>query len=90
MEETGNVIAFPQATDAVELRHLRAFVTVAEELNFGRAADRLHISQPALSRQVSSLEKLVGTELLRRSTHKVELTPRRGAPRPSSEGPGRH
>jgi epsilon-lactone hydrolase len=74
MEETGNVIAFPQAPDAVELRHLRAFVAVAEELNFSRAADRLHISQSALSRQVSSLEKLVGTELLRRSTHGVELT----------------
>jgi epsilon-lactone hydrolase len=70
----GNVLAFPQAPDAIELRHLRAFVAVAEELSFSRAADRLHISQSALSRQVSSLEKLLGCDLLRRSTHRVELT----------------
>ena len=70
----GNVLAFPQAPDAIELRHLRAFVAVAEELSFSRAADRLHISQSALSRQVSSLEKLIGCDLLRRSTHRVELT----------------
>ena len=69
-----NVLAFPQAPEAIELRHLRAFVAVAEELNFSRAADRLHISQSALSRQISSLEKLIGCDLLRRSTHRVELT----------------
>ena len=72
--EAANVLAFPQAPDAIELRHLRAFVAVAEELSFSRAADRLHISQSALSRQVSSLEKLIGCDLLRRSTHRVELT----------------
>jgi monoterpene epsilon-lactone hydrolase len=49
-------------------------VAVADELNFGRAAARLYLSQPALSRQISSLERLVGCELLRRSTHRVELT----------------
>src|SRR5918997_821413 len=68
------VLAFPQAPEAIELRHLRAFVAVAEELNFGRAADRLYVSQPALSRQVRGLEQLLGCDLLRRSTHSVELT----------------
>jgi acetyl esterase/lipase len=72
--EDGRLLALPRAPEAIELRHLRAFVTVAEELNFGRAAARLYISAPALSRQISSLEGLVGCELLRRSTHRVELT----------------
>jgi acetyl esterase/lipase len=62
------------APDGVELRHLRAFVAVAEELNFSRAANRLFVSQPALSRTVRTLERLIGCDLLRRSTHRVELT----------------
>jgi epsilon-lactone hydrolase len=73
-EERGRLLAFPQANEAIEMRHLRSFVAVAEDLNFGRAAARLYLSQPALSRQISALERLVGCELLRRSTHSVELT----------------
>jgi len=73
-DDPGKLLAFPQAPEAIELRHLRSFVAVAEDLNFGRAAARLFLSQPALSRQISTLERLVGCELLRRTTHRVELT----------------
>ena len=59
----------------VELRHLRSFVAVAEELNFTRAAERLHLAQPALSAQIRQLEQRVGARLLERTTRRVELTP---------------
>jgi DNA-binding transcriptional LysR family regulator len=60
--------------ESVELRHLRAFLVVAEELHFGRAADRLRVSQSRISQLVRTLETIVGEQLFERSSRRVALT----------------
>lgn len=60
---------------ALTLRQLQCFSVLVEEAHFGRAARRLAITQPALSNAIKQIEKLLGAQLLTRSTHRVELTP---------------
>ena len=64
----------PSTVVSVELRHLRAFVALADELNFTRAAARLHLAQQALSAQIQQCEERIGARLFDRTTRSVRLT----------------
>jgi DNA-binding transcriptional LysR family regulator len=64
----------PPALCSVRLEHLQSFVALAAELHFARAAKRVNLTQSGLSRRITFLERAVGSPLVSRSTHQVELT----------------
>lgn len=74
LEQTGNPRALPRPNRPLELRLYRYFVTLAEELHFARAAERLCVGQSNLSREIRSLEHLIGFKLFYRTSRHTELT----------------
>lgn len=74
LEQTGNARALPRPNRPLELRLYRYFVTLAEELHFARAAERLCVGQSNLSREIRSLEHLIGFKLFYRTSRRTELT----------------
>src|SRR5215468_1494950 len=75
LEVPGKRLIHLRHVSMFDLNQLRCFVTVAEELHFGRAAARLNMTQPPLSRQVQVLERIVDAPLLERTSRSVRLTP---------------
>ena len=76
--------AVAEAPLAIELRHLRYFVALADAGSFTHAAERMFIAQPTLSQQIRRLEKIVGTQLLQRRREGLRLTPAARSISPSS------
>src|SRR5260370_1972742 len=75
LEMPNRRLIHPRHASMFDLNQLRCFVTVAEELHFGRAAVRLNMTQPPLSRQIQVLEHIVDAPLLERTSRSVRLTP---------------
>jgi hypothetical protein len=69
-----SVISYANKVVTVELRQIRSFLSIAETLHFGRTAELIHISQPALSLQIRALEEEVGVRLFERDRRKTTLT----------------
>jgi DNA-binding transcriptional LysR family regulator len=61
--------------EGMGMAHVQAFLALAEELHFGRAAELLHVSQPRVSRLIAALERQVGGKLFERTSRKVTITP---------------